>query len=308
LNYRPTARAAGGPASGPEQWHTTPWGRLVVGILLSQGLGHGLQWLCTAGLLATSESSSRTVWGTMFGLVLLQVLHALSLLVGGALAAAGQQRGPFLGGLVGLASGFLFLVAQLWGERRPPDVAVYGQPLLALIFGALGGLIGSSVWKPLPALRTPAGPARPRPAPVARPSRDQIAWVRVLLGVGFVAAGVFWPTWLLNWVVGVSQGILRLESQLQAQLVAWEIAGLLTLLGGAIAGATTRAGIKHGFLVGLGGTVLLIGNQLANRAAVLEQTVLLVACILSLTVVGGWFGAHLFPPIGVKRRKLGTIN
>jgi hypothetical protein len=264
--------------------------------------------LCTAGLLAASEASSRTVWRTVFGLVLLQVLHALSLLVGGGLAAAGQRRGPLLGGLVGLVSGFLFLVAQLWGEGRPPDAAVYGQPLLALIFGTLGGLLGSSIWKPLPALRAPAAPKRSRPALPLRPLRDPIAWGRVVVGVGVVAAGIFWPTVLLNWLVGVSYGIFRLESHLQAQLVAWEIAGLLTLLGGAIGGANTRTGIKHGFLVGLGGAVLLIGNHLGNRAAVLEQTALLVASILSLTVVGGWFGAQLFPPVGVKRRRLSTIN
>ena len=79
----------------------------------------------------------------------------------------------------------------------------------------------------------------------------------------------------------------------------------LMLVGGALAGATTRNGIKHGLLVGVGGTVLLIGNFIANRAAVLEQTLLLVACVLSLTVAGGWFGGHLFPPIGAKRRKTG---
>jgi hypothetical protein len=296
----------------PEQWHTTPWGRIIVGILLSQGLGHGLQMLCTAGLLAASEGSPRAVWRTVFGLVLLQALHALSLLAGGALAAAGQRRGAVLGCLVGLASGFLFLLAQVWGEGRPPDLAVYGQPVLAFIFGALGGLLGGSIWKPLPALRTPAAAAaraRSRPAVRVSPSalEGPIAWGRVVVGVGVVAAGIFWPTVLLNWLVGVSQGIFRLESQLQAQLVAWEIAGVLTLLGGAFAGATTSTGIKHGFLAGLGGAVLLLGTFFWNRAGVLEQTLLLMATTVSLTVVGGWFGAQLFPPIAARRRKLRTL-
>ncbi len=307
LHYRPAARAAASPAGGSEQWHTTPYGRIVVGILLSQGLGHGLQMLCTAGLLAASDSASRGVWGTLFGLVLLQALHALSLLVGGAVAAAGQRRGPFLGAIVGLVSGFLFLVAQVW-DGRPPDVAVYGQPLLALIFGTLGGLVGSSIWKPLPSLRAPTPTARPRPARPARPTHSPTSWARVLVGIGVAAAGIFWPAVMLNWVVGHSYGIFRLESELQGQLVAWEIAGLLTLLGGAIAGSTTPNGIKHGFLVGLGGAIILVGNQLANRTVMLEQTFLLVASMLSLTVVGGWFGGHLFPPIGAKRRRLHTIN
>jgi hypothetical protein len=311
LQYRSGGRAAGAApaASGQPQWQNTPWGRIVVGILLSQGLGHGLQMLCTAGLLAASEESSRTVWGTLFGLVLLQALHALSLMVGAGVTAAGQRRGLFLGGVVGLTSGCLFLAAQLLQGERPADASALSEPVLALAFGALGGLLGSTIWRPLPALRMPASPAdkaRPRPAPVA-PSAlvGPIAWGRVLVGLGVVACAVLWPAVILNFVVEYSQGRFRLESHLQAQLVTWEIAGVLTLLAGALAGATTRNGIKHGLLVGLGGAVLLVGNYLGNRAAVLEQTLLMVACVLSLTVAGGWFGGHLFPPIAARRRKTG---
>src|SRR5262249_54486277 len=155
-----------------------------------QGLGHGLQMLCTAGVLATSEVSSRTVWGTLFGLVLLQALHALSLVVGAGVTAAGQRRGLFLGGVVGLTSGCLFLAAQLLQRERPLDANAFGEPLLALVFGALGGLLGSTIWRPLPALRIPglsADKARPRPALTAPSALDgPIAWGRVLMGLGVV--------------------------------------------------------------------------------------------------------------------------
>ena len=309
LNYRPGAKGKGAaPAAGQSQWQHTPWGRIVVGVLLSQGLGHGLQMLCNAGVLAASEESSRTVWGTLFGLVLLQALHALSLMVGAALTAAGQPRGLFLGAVVGLVSGFLFLLAQLLGTGTPPDAAVIGQPVLALVFGTLGGLVGSSIWKPLPTLRAPAtaGKVRPRPAP-ARPSAldGPVSWGRVLVGLGVVACAVFWPAVILNLLVEYSQGTLRLASHLQTQLVTWEIAGVLTLLGGGLAGATTHNGIKQGLLVGIGALVLLAGHYLGHRTAVLEQTVLMAASVISLTVVGGWFGAHLFPPLVGRRRKVG---
>jgi hypothetical protein len=281
-----------------------------VGILLAQGMAHGLQLLCTAGLLATAEESSRTVWGTLFGLLVLQALHALSLLIGAAVTAAGQRRGMVLGGTVGLVSGLLLLATQICSGERPTEAAIFGQPILALVFGALGGLLGSSIWKPLPTLRLPASAkdkVKPRPAP-ARPSALQgpVSWSRVLVGLGLVACGVLWPMFLLNKVVEVSHGVLRLESQLQTQLISWEIAGVLTLLGGAFAGATTRNGLKHGLLVGVGAAVLLAGSHLGNRGAALEQTLLLIASVVSLTVVGGWFGGHLFPPVGARRRKTGA--
>jgi hypothetical protein len=311
LQYRSGGRSAGAAsaACGQGQWQNTPWGRIVVGILLSQGLGHGLQMLCTAGVLAASEESSRTVWGTLFGLVLLQALHAFSLIVGAAVTAAGQRRGLFLGVVVGLVSGTVFLAAQLLQSERVPDATAFGEPVLAVVFGAVGGLLGSGIWKPLPAVKMPgADKPRPRRAAVAPATLDgPVSWGRVLLGLGVVACGVLWPALILNLVVEYSQGRVRLESHLQAQLVTWEIAGVLMLVGGALAGATTRSGIKHGLLVGVAGTVLLVGNFLANRGAALEQTLLMVACVLSLSVAGGWFGGHLFPPLAAKRRKTGTV-
>src|SRR5262245_19288539 len=78
-------------ASGEDksQWADTPWGRLLVGMLLAQGLAHGLQLFLTAGMLA-ADDSAQTVWTTLFGLVLLHGLQGISLVVGGAIAGAGQ--------------------------------------------------------------------------------------------------------------------------------------------------------------------------------------------------------------------------
>ena len=65
LQYRSGGRSAGAaPAAGQGQWQNTPWGRIVVGILLSQGLGHGLQMLCTAGVLAASEEAHVRAFAT----------------------------------------------------------------------------------------------------------------------------------------------------------------------------------------------------------------------------------------------------
>src|SRR6266700_3690484 len=94
------------------RWQQTAWGRIIVGLILAQGLALGLKQLLTAGFLASNESLAANLWGTLTGLVLLHSLHAFGLLVGGALAGAGQQHGALYGGLVGLSSGVLFQLLQ----------------------------------------------------------------------------------------------------------------------------------------------------------------------------------------------------
>jgi hypothetical protein len=294
------------------QWQNTPWGRIVVGIFVAQGLAYGLQLLCTAGLLAASEEPTRTVWATIFGLVLLQALQAFSLLVGGALTAASQQRGMFLGGMVGLVSGPLFVVIQLWNGEVLSEVALYGQPILALLFGTLGGLLGSTIWKPLPTLSMPKSKSdKSKSRPVSRTSPSAmsgpIAWGRVAVGIGLAAAAVLFPQLILTWIMDASQGRLRARSELQAQLITWEIGGLITLLAGAIAGATTSNGFKQGLCVGVGVAVVLIGYHFGGQAVALERLVFMVASVLCLTLVGGWFGGQLFPPVQGRRSKIPTI-
>ncbi len=312
LRYNSAARKSGGATARPEgQWQNTPWGRIAIGVLLAVGLAHGLKMLCTAGLLAASEETSRTVWATIAGLVVLQALQALSLLVGGALTAAGQQRGVFLGTIVGVASGFLFMLVQQLNGEAVTDIVLYGQPVLCLVFGALGGLLGSAVWKPLPAVETSAPSSDKTPVPRIRPPSTPSAFsgpvsvVRVVCGIVVVVCGVFWPAVILNFVLDYSNGKLRLQSQLEAQMITWEIAGVFMLLGGALAGATTRNGLKQGLCVGLGAGVAIVGNYLGSPTAGLEQTILLVASVLSLTLAGGWFGGQLFPPVVARRRRFG---
>jgi hypothetical protein len=292
-------------AAGVGQWQHTPWGRILVGLLLTQGLAYGLQLLCTAGLLATDEEATRGVWATLLGLVLLQALQGISLLIGGALAGAGQSRGLFLGGLLGLAHTAVAMVLQQIRREPMTEVSLYAQPLLHLTFGALGGFVGSLIWRPLPTVTVPLAPpklSRRHSASGLRMLAGPVAWWRVAVGIGVVIAGVLWPKYILDFVVNASQGNLTLTSQLQAQLITWEIIGVLTLIGAGIAGATTRNGLKQGLCVGIGASIVVIGIQMGSRAASLEQAILLVIVLLVLTAAGAWFGGQLFPPIQHMRR------
>jgi hypothetical protein len=281
----------------------TPVGRIVAGVVLAQGLAYGLQLLCYSGLQAAVDESRQSIWSTLFGLVLLQFLQGFSLLIGGGLAGAGQRRAWLIGGTVGLIHGFLFLMLQSIQRLPITEVALFEQPLLCVAFGALGAILGYAIWRPLPVLELAEvaidlnGRRFRKPNPGFRALSGPVAWGRVFAGILVVTAGFLWGPGLLNVLLEASQHKLRINDQLQAQLVTWEIIGLLTLLGAAMAGATTPNGLKQGLHVGMGATILLVGNQLGSKSVALEQMLLIGGSIMSLTVAGGWFGGQLFPPI-----------
>lgn len=285
------------------QWQETPWGRMAVGLLLSQGLAYGLQQLFTAGLIASGEEAS--VWRTLWGLVLLHALQGIGLLIGGAISGAGRRQGVLYGAFVGLLNGIIFLVVQNHAGETLTEIALYGQPLLHMAFGALGGLIGTTIWTPIPSVQVPEVESKPVavPVPTWKFLAGPIYPGRVCLGTIVVVVGAVWSNFILNWVVDASRGTLEVRSHLQAQLLGWEITALATLFGAGLAGVSTLNGFKQGLCVGVGASLIMIGIHLGTPRITLETTVFLVGCIMTLSAVGGWFGGSLFPPVFHKGRK-----
>src|SRR5262245_40589162 len=74
-------------------WQNTPWGRIAIGLVLSQGIFHGLRHLTVAGLLASQLVDQNQLWSTLPGILLLQALQVVSLFAGAMLAGAGQKQG-----------------------------------------------------------------------------------------------------------------------------------------------------------------------------------------------------------------------
>src|SRR5438105_12327840 len=128
-------RVNGGGAEG-SQWQQTPWGRILIGLLLAQGLYYSLRHLCTAGLLASGENASHDVWNTLYGLIFLQGLQGVGLLVGGMLAGAGKRQGAFYGAVVGVWNGVISILIAIQTASAMTTVAIYGQPILQAAFGA----------------------------------------------------------------------------------------------------------------------------------------------------------------------------
>ncbi|MCI0685455.1 MAG: hypothetical protein L0Y71_25420 [Gemmataceae bacterium] len=298
----PSATTATAEEDASGHWQHSSWGRVVVGLILAQGLALGLKQLLTAGFLARGDATSG-LWGTVTGLALLHSFHALGLLVGGAVAGAGQERGTFVGCLVGLGNGMIFLTLQPFNQLLP-DLYHFGQPLLHVVFGGIGGWIGSSIWMPTPRLVLPQTKSN-LPAPPlfeARWLHGPIAWWRVIGGATLMACGAVWSNLIMKWMIETSQGALNVQTHFQARLISWEIAGLTMIAGACLAGATTWNGAKQGLCVGVGGAVLYLGYQLANPVVQLEAAVFAVMCMVGLGIAGGWFGGHLFPPVGHGRR------
>jgi hypothetical protein len=285
------------------KWMQTAGGRLLLGVLLAQGLYFGLHRLLSAGLLAANDSNMQGVWSSVFGVVLIQVLQAAGLLIGGAVAGAGFRRGTFLGMLVGVASGAIsFFFRSDLDPEATTTVAVFGQPLLQAVFGAMGGFVGSSIWRPARIVEDPrkADLAKPKVGPAQKPSRARftgpISWIRVLVGTGLAVAGSLYATTLLRMVMDASNGKLGVDTYLQADLITWEIKAIAMVLGAAIAGSGRDNGIKQGFLVGLLVGVIQLGIFLGTGAGTLESSILAITVALALGLVGGWFGGQMFPP------------
>jgi hypothetical protein len=282
-------------------WGQTPWGRILAGVLLSQGLYYGLRQLATAGLLATGDASARGVWSTLCGLVVLQAIQAVCIILAGMLAGAGLRQGIVFGAVVGVWNGMVSVIVQ--GAVGVPHTAVtlLGLPILHTAFGAVGGFAGCQIWKPLPTL---AGPASPQVAPpitpacVRRPLFDgPVAWGRMLLGTALAVGGGIWAHVILDLVLTASEGALNIDDQLQAQLVTWEVTGLAMLAGSALAGAGTANSLKQGLCVGFLVAVVLLGVRIGKGNVPPPDLILTVACSLALGLAGGWFGGSLFPPL-----------
>jgi hypothetical protein len=288
------------PSSQSEAWQHTAVGRLLIGLVLAQGLAYVLRTLCHAGFLAAG-ADAEAFWKTLTGLVLLQAMQGVGLLVGGALAGAGQPRGVLLGGAVGLVNGFVSIIVQQLTGDPVTEVLFYSQPVLHLAFGMLGGLAGTLIWKPLPtlALASPPGQKQAqRPAPPHPVLSAPVSWIRVFLGTIIVLVGVFWPKPILEIILSASQGQMSLSSQMQAELVTWEVAGLIVLLGAAAAGVNAVSGLKQGLCVGLISGLFFLTIRLGTGSLpALEQTVLTLLGIVLLSLLGGWFGGRLFPPV-----------
>lgn len=297
-------RRAGRGRWSPGGWQQSPWGRILIGLLLAQGLYYGLRHLCVAGLLATGWVDSETLWTSVPGLLLLQGLQIVSLFIGGIFTGAGQRQGPAYGAVLGVWNGVFLVLVQPDQARMLSPVTLYGQPVLQAVLGALAGWVGSQIWKPLSAALDPEAPRKP--AAVARRKsvnlfEGPIAWGRVLVGTSLAVAGTLSADGILDLVISASNNALSLSTNLQARLLTWEIIAVAMLVGSAVAGAGTSNGYKQGLVVGAATAVVLFGIRLGDSVSSMELLIVGMGAPVILGIGGGGFGSQLLPPVQRRR-------
>ncbi|MBY0523129.1 MAG: hypothetical protein K2R98_07005 [Gemmataceae bacterium] len=334
----PAAEGSGVLVSG--KWQQTAWGRGVVGLLLTQGLYYGFWQLGTAVVMASvGQSEHGDWWSTPTGWIVMQCLQAISLLAGGMLAGSGQRYGTLYGALLGLVNGVLFVVVQVGIGHQFEAMELAGQPLGQLVVGAIGGLIGSRIWRPMMPIAvvpsTNTSSMFQRPLPVGSANRGgntgfsgPIAWIRVVGGTVLALVGSAWASLILRLMLDYGQGTLSVESTRHAKFVTWEISALALMLGAAAAGATTRNGLKQGLIVGIGTALglLAIHIQLGTEASQPAQTLCFqllgvaqdslplgntilytLVTVIPIGALGGWFGGQLLPPLAKSRSGRGLF-
>ncbi len=302
-DYRGAKPAA--PAAAV-RWQQTPWGRILIGLVVAQGLYFGLQHLLM-GLMEVLNNQGlvKWTWSSLSGLVFLQAVQVLTLMVSGVLAGGGQPRGVTLGVLLGAWNG---VASVLLDPVLHPDfvptlsaLALFGVPLVHIVFGTLGGWIGYTIWRPVQPTTLDNAAGAVRKPGVAKPRTPlfagRVAWFRVALGATFVAAGYLTAAMIFKFIIDFSAGQLASDGFWQDRVVTWEIQALAILVGGGVAGYNTSNGLKQGLCVGLLASVFLGAALFGFSRVAPETAALTVFGCFGLCLVGGWFGSQLFPPV-----------
>lgn len=308
VHRRSTARpddaiVAGAASAAP--WHQSALGRVVICLLLAQGLAFCLQQLFTAWILGGGYLFE--TWYTPVGLIALHVFHLLGLVVGGMLVAANQERGIATGSILGLWNGCIFLAVHRVAHDVMPPWLFFAQPLLHLLFGAFGGWLGNRIWPPVTVVTAQDEPTAGERAkgPVAPPRpwlRGPIHTARVALGATFAVLGVVFSRHLMEEIL-LNFPNFHVTTHFQDALMRYQVAAVAAFLGAAFAGATTANGFKQGLCVGIMASSLFIGIQFANPKATLEPTLFTAFAVFGVSLAGGSFGSALFPPVAPRTKK-----
>jgi hypothetical protein len=295
-------------------WQQRPWGRVFLGLVLAQGLFYGLRHFLTAGVLAVQgREAAEQVGMATASVLLLHSIRMFALFVGTVFAAAGQRRALFLGTMIGAWNGVFSVLLLTDRAQAQTLIALLGQTLLQAVMGAIGGWFGAAVWKPLPESDSVKVPVL-RPRRFLRRNRNlfrgPVAWIRVAVGVVLAVAGTLTATLIFEKILEISHGTLGTVDELQDRLITLEIKSLALLFAGALAGATTRNGLKQGLCVGVASTIILIGIERNYVESWLRLSYYTALAPLFLSLAGGWFGSQFFPPIvrRPRQRKLGGAS
>lgn len=247
-------------------------------------------------------------------------LHASTLLLGAAIAGAANPGFLLTGVTIGLINSFFLIGMQFMVGIRSSPLSLILITGVSTGLGLLGSFIGSRYWPAL-SLFTPtiqSTPKAKKKEPKVTAPPVPIAWFRVLGGAALSIGCTVWAGPIRDFIVQNSRGAFSVDSRFQLQFTAWIISALAMLIGGALAGASTRGGIRHGFLVGLFASIgvfiihlkvvkevlpaqrffsIVVGLPDDNTPSLGLTGLFLLTNTLLIGTLGGWFGAKLLPRV-----------
>jgi hypothetical protein len=320
------------------RWYQSPAGRMVAGLMVALGLSYGLLQLTVTVLKARPEPLQPEVGlGVFFG------LQAAALLIAGFLIGVGRRHGAGPGAIIGIFSGVAMLLAlrsgmlayltvpftsDLFTLGKPKEVVLlqgkvpvhlltlYGLPVLHMLCGGIGGLMGRILFRPAPELIAGGAPrlitaGGPEPSAVGLkthvvlPSNKpgeapsmmggSIAWIRCIFAIGFaIVGGSFGTKQIRQFFIEFTDGMFAITSSYQDFVTLGEFFALSIFIGGAIAGATKPNGLKQGLVVGVGAGLGMVPFLSTGEQA--NYIPFIVLSALFLAPLGGWFGTTLIPP------------
>jgi len=300
----------GGYAHLAKGWQHTDWGRFIIGVGMAQGLFYGLHHLLKSIVLAIGGEPLNA--HPLTQLICIQGLLLFGLVAGSVTAGATRRQALILGAYIGTANSILSLLLGQWPAHAMNTYWVYSQPVIQIVVGSLCAVISGLIWKPLNIAVLPESPSRMAKKLGAKRPRflkvlgGPIAWFQVTFGVLLAIAGCLAAPYLLSTALNAID-TLSLDEFMQESVVLWELKAVALLLGGGLAGAGSANGLKQGLVAGLV-CCAVMNVILALRHANVEVVVLSMGLSFSLTLLGGWFGSQLFPPVVPRTRRLTEVG
>lgn len=292
-------------------------GRVVIGSLCSLGF-----------LLAFREIGLAVVGPREMDVTTVCLLRFLAVAAGSTLTGAGRKNGAQPGLAVGVFVGGLLTVNDVMAsgglDMWWPIGLAAGYPFVA----GSAGWIGSRIWPaPLELPNVPTSSAvtasrasffsRASDIPEKRRGPRPTVWLRVFVGALLAFAAIIASDQIRLFLSKASIGVFNTGGSSRAAAVGAQLAAIVLLVGGMIAGANTGAGLRHGFFASILATVNLFistavrGNPtdppVAGLFAYLDLPfvslfdpgcgAIVAGTIVGLITAGGWLGGQLFPPL-----------
>ena len=299
--------------------------RFVLGTLIALGLYLSLHEWCSAGLKSVLKTFD---WDGSSGAIVSIILQALGVAVGSLVAGSGRKHGMGLGATIGLACSGLFLAWEFASDHAPTlNDAVASLALVVL--ATIGASIGCTRW-PAPNELTEELPD-PNESTVSKifaqvqpmVRKSSLDWLPIVLCAVLSVVVILGADPLREFLRDHLGAILSMGGPAMAPMLDFEIASLMLIVAGVIAGAGNRHGLLQGVVAAILTISLIVAvtftgmqtykpvvegmshfmEMLFGEGQPLKGLGAFLIVIGVMTTINSWLGSQLLPPIKQKMKR-----